>query len=156
MPIKTIEVPPACHAHAQQLRRFLRREIPLLPPMWALQLTSSAVQFRGDWVVGPVESTDIKVAIVPGPLSQFLKGGWLPLGEISLRLKEPSPILIINSSHLDGQRLALPPCDVGVAGLPDPLLTAIEPHAQGLLLHLTLRITRTSVTVLAQFPAESA
>lgn len=156
MPSKTIEVPPAYHSYAQQFRRFLRREIPLLPPMWALQLTASAVQFRGDWVVGPVESTDLKVAIVPGPLSRFLKGEWLPLGEISLRLKEPSPILLINSSHLEGQRLALPPCEVGVDGLPDPILTAIEPHAQGLLLHLTLRLTRAEITVLARFPAESA
>lgn len=149
---KTIEVPAAYHAYARQLRQFLRREIPLLPPMWALQLTAGMVQARGDWVVGPVESTDVKLALVPGPLSQFLKGEWLPLGDVSLRLKDPSPLLLINSSHFTGQRLELPHCEVGVDGIPDPILTAIEPHAEGLLLHLQLRITRTSVTALARFP----
>lgn len=152
MPIKTIEVPAAYHAHAQQLRRFLRREIPLQPPLWAIQLTSGMVQARGDWVVGPVESTDVKLALVPGPLSQLLRGEWLHLGEIQLRLAQPDALLLINSSHVDGQRLELPHCEVGVDGLPDPILTAIEPHAAGLLLHLQLRITRAFVTVLARFP----
>ena len=155
MPIKTIEVPAAYHTYAQQLRRFLRREIPLQPPLWTVQLTSGAVQLRGDWCVGPTESAEVKLALIPGPLSQFLKGEWLALGEVSIRLHEPSPIVILNSTHLDRQRLELPHCDVGTSGL-SVILTAIEPHDEGLLLHMQLPFTRVRFTAVARFPVESA
>lgn len=149
--MKTIDCPERLRPYLPWLLRFLRREIPLTADLlWSADILTNRVQLRTDHPTGAIESSEHTLHLEPPAallLTDFLRGFSQDLGTVTATLVKPSLCLTLHSTHHKGAKLALPEITLGVPGVPDPILTAIEATDTGLLLHLRFRLTHAPFTV---------
>jgi len=154
--MKTINVPEPYRRWLPLIRQFLRREIPPLGPValppryWSLQITGTELRLQATSPDGPIESSRHVITLDPAiarQVASFLAGKPIDIGTAQLRLHTPASLLSCTEHNHQGTRLSLPECWAIVPGMPDPLVTAIEDTASGLVLHCRFPITRVSFTV---------
>ncbi len=158
MPMRTIELSPEWHWYARWFRRFLQREIPFVPKYWNVSVAADRVIGRFDDSPEPtVKQFTVDVGgTISDLITPILRGQWINAAGTRVKLSSETSLLFVSSTSHRDQHLTLPDIDVEVAGMPDPVLEGVEPHSQGLLLHLHFKLTRAPFTVLVRFPEESA
>lgn len=156
MPIKTIEIPTAYHAHAERVHRTL-----LAPPElnWTLDfrpINGLRVPFLTLWSLGPLQSY---IGMCDCRLDLTREGERLTAGQQSIdlgacRLTLPDlSSLTFRSTDLFNGTLRLPPITVELPGLPDPTTVSLtaEPDRRSFLLHLVGGLTGAAFDVRLTF-----
>jgi len=153
MPAKTIECPEQYRPYLPWLLRFLRREIPLVPDLWSIEISASALRLHGDNRTGPIASTVSTIVLDPDLQKQIaavLNGAPVRLGDHAMRIREPVVAVYLTSDAHQGRSIPVPEVTIELSGMPDPILYAIEATDTGLLLHLRFPLTGSTFTIAVQ------